>query len=112
MDTERWFERLAAEDEERAPERAPARLKARVFSTLVDRLADDGRLLSLRATKASGAGLCVFEQAVAALPTGETIGSMNPCRICHARILAERLDRAPIFWPNCPYSAFHQKARG
>jgi hypothetical protein len=33
---------------------------------------------------------------------------MNPCRICHARILGERLEKAPIFWPGCPYSEFHK----
>jgi hypothetical protein len=32
---------------------------------------------------------------------------MNPCRVCHARVLGERLERAPIFWPGCPYSEFH-----
>jgi hypothetical protein len=51
--------------------------------------------------------LCVFEQAIAMLPVGAGVGSMNPCRICHARVLGERLDRAPIFWPGCPYSEFH-----
>ena len=50
----------------------------------------------------------MFEQAIASLPLGERIGTMNPCRVCHARVLAERVDHAPIFWPHCPYAAFHR----
>jgi hypothetical protein len=42
------------------------------------------------------------------LPLGEGIGSMNPCRVCHARVLAERVDHALIFWPHCPYAGFHR----
>lgn len=105
METERFLERLAAADAGTRTERAPARLKARIYSALVSRLTETGRLLSLAATKAGGTGLCVFEETVA--PLGEHLGSMNVCRICHARVLAERLERAPVFWPNCPYSAFH-----
>jgi hypothetical protein len=107
MDTERLLERLAAADADRASEPAPARLKARIYSRLINRLSETGRLLSLTATKAGGAGLCVFEETLAALPLGDEIRSMNPCRVCHARVLAERLERAPIFWPHCPYSEFH-----
>jgi hypothetical protein len=83
-------------------------LKARIYSALVKRLSETGPLLSLTETKAAGSGLCVFEEAIAALPVGDRIGSMNPCRVCHARILAERVEHAPIFWPHCPYSAFHR----
>jgi hypothetical protein len=105
--TERLLERLAAADTDAVPERAPARLKATIYSALVNRLSETGPLLSLAETKADGARLCVFEHTLAALPLGERIGSMNPCRICHARVLGEQLDRAPIFWPGCPYSEFH-----
>jgi hypothetical protein len=105
------LERLAAADVERVSEGAPARLKARIYSGLIDRLSDTGPLLSLTATKADGAALCVFEEALAMLPLGEPVGSMNLCRVCHARVLAERLDRAPIFWPNCPYAEFHQRLK-
>jgi hypothetical protein len=97
--TERLLERLAAGDAGALSEPAPARLKATIYSALMR------PLLSLAATKQAGARLCVFEHAVA--PLGERIGSMNPCRVCHARVLGERLDRAPIFWPGCPYSEFH-----
>jgi hypothetical protein len=110
MDDDRWFEELAAMTAVATgtPERAPARLKARIYSALVSHQSTTGPLLSLAATKAAGSGLCVFEQAVASLPLGEGIGSMNPCRVCHARVLAERVDHAPIFWPHCPYAGFHR----
>ena len=107
-DDERWLERLAEEADVDAGVSAPARLKARIYSSLVQRLSQSGPLLSLGATKAAGSGLCVFEEAVAVLPVGEALGSMNPCRVCHARILAERVEHAPIFWPHCPYAAFHR----
>jgi hypothetical protein len=83
-------------------------LKAKIYSALVKQLSESGPLLSLAATKAAGRGLCVFEEAIALLPVGERIGSMNPCRVCHARVLAERVDHAPIFWPHCPYAGFHR----
>ena len=105
MTTDRLLERLAAGD--LAAERAPARLKSRVYSALVNRLAETGPLFSLPATKAAGSRLCVFEEVVCALPLGEDVQSKNPCRICHARSLGERLDWAPIYWPGCPYSKFH-----
>jgi hypothetical protein len=41
------------------------------------------------------------------LPLGTSVSAKNPCRICHARILGERIEHAPIFWPGCPYSEFH-----
>jgi hypothetical protein len=105
MDTHALLERLGAADDA-APEAAPARLKSRVYSALVSRLAEGRPLLGLGETKACGGRLCVFEAIVAALPS-ERLGTMNPCRICHARALGERLDHAPIFWPGCPYSEFH-----
>jgi hypothetical protein len=110
MDDDNWLEQLAEMTEfaTGTPERAPARLKAKIYSALVNLQSEGGPLLSLAATKAAGSGLCVFEQAVASLPLGERIGSMNPCRVCHARVLAERVDQAPIFWPHCPYAEFHR----
>ena len=98
MDDDRWLEQLAGKvDVDTADaRRAPARLKARIYSALVSHLSETGPLLSLADTKAAGNGLCVFEEAIALLPVGERIGSMNPCRVCHARVLAERVDHAPI----------------
>jgi hypothetical protein len=110
MNDDRWFEQLAdaADFDTATPERAPARLKSKIYSALVSHQSETGPLLSLAATSAAGSGLCVFEHAIALLPVGERIGSMNPCRVCHARVLAERVDHAPIFWPHCPYAGFHR----
>jgi hypothetical protein len=107
MDTNRLLERLAAEDVDAPFERAPARLKSRIYSALVNRLAETGQLQSLPATKASGGQLCVFEHTLAIVPCSDAVTSKNPCRVCHARVLGERLEWAPIFWPACPYSKFH-----
>lgn len=111
MDTEHLLERLAATDVDTTLERAPARLKAKIYSALVTRLAETRPLLPLAASKADGGRLCVFEELLRALPVGEQqserLGTMNPCRLCHARVLGERLEWAPIFWPGCPYSKFH-----
>jgi hypothetical protein len=110
MDDDRWLEQLAGKvDFDTAdPGRAPARLKAQIYSALVSHLSQTGPLLSLADTKAAGSGLCVFEEVIALLPVGPRVGSMNPCRVCHARVLAERIDHAPIFWPHCPYAGFHR----
>ena len=108
MSDNAWFERLAEADTHVANERAPATLKSRVYSALVARMAESGPLLDLAETKDAGAHLCVFEHVLTVLPLGSDIRSMNPCRICHARVLGERLEHAPIFWPGCPYSEFHK----
>jgi hypothetical protein len=102
-----WFERLVDASAPRAPDRAPASLTSRIYSALVAGMSETGPLLDLTATKKAGRHLCVFENALAQLPVGTGAHSMNPCRICHARVLGERMTRAPIFWPGCPYSEFH-----
>ncbi len=104
------FEALAA-DAELAPaeDKAPASLKARVYSALVQAQKASGALLSLSQSYAAGGGLCVFEQLVRIAPVGEEIKSLNPCRICHARLLTERFDHAPIYWAHCHYVAFQKK---
>lgn len=99
------FERLA-KSESVAGERAPARLKARTFSALQRLQAQSGPLRSVSETKAAGRSLCVFEELVRISPAGEGIESRNFCRVCHARILGERFEKPPIFWPNCPYVMF------
>jgi hypothetical protein len=85
MDDERWLERVAAATsvEPDVPAPAPARLKARIYSAVVERMAQTGPLLTLQATKAAGSRLCVFEAALAAVPVGDRVGSMNPCRVFH-----------------------------
>jgi hypothetical protein len=102
MNDERWLEQLAeaADLDTAPPERAPARLKSQIYSALVSKQSETGPLLSLAATKAAGSGLCVFEQGIVSLPVGDGIAAMNPCRVCHARVLAERVDHAPVFWPH------------
>ena len=110
MDAERFFLGLAAETAANLRDgRAPARLKARIYSRLTAHQASTGPLLSLRATKAAGRALCVFESALEAIPVGERVKSANPCRACHARYLAEHLDPAPIYWPHCPYTDFQRR---
>ncbi len=84
---------------------APSRLKARVYSALVLRQAAAGPLLTLTKVKADGRELCVFEQLVQIAPTGKTMESLNICRVCHARVLAELVENPPIFWSGCPYVA-------
>jgi hypothetical protein len=109
MDDDRWFGQLAeVTGAEVQPLPAPARLKARIYSALIEQHAASGPLLSLTETKAGGRRLCIFEEVLAHLPVDERVKAKNPCRICHARVLGERLDRAPIFWPGCPYSKFHR----
>jgi hypothetical protein len=104
---ELWFEQLVDMAPIASDDRAPAYLKSKVYSSLVMEMAQSGPLLDLQEVKHAGGHLCVFEHAVVMLPVGTDLRSMNPCRICHARVLGERLEHAPIFWPGCPYSEFH-----
>jgi hypothetical protein len=103
-----WFEQLAEATRDETPDRAPAKLKSKIYSTLVSRMAERGSLLDLAGTRSAGGHLCVFETALAVLPVGAAARTMNPCRICHARVLGERMEKAPIFWPGCPYAEFHK----
>jgi hypothetical protein len=110
MDDERFFTRLA-ETTDAAPhaaDLAPARLKSRLYSSLVARQAASGPLRSLSATKAAGHPLCVFEQVLQIVPSDHA-SSMNPCRVCHARVLAEHFESPPIYWPHCPYVGFQRR---
>jgi hypothetical protein len=107
MSDDLWFERLARVSGDAPRERAPARLTSKVYSAVAARMSETGALLDLKETKTAGGHLCVFENVLAVLPVGSDIRSMNPCRICHARLLGETMEHAPIFWPGCPYSEFH-----
>ena len=98
-----FMERIADGMELATSEVAPARLKAKVYSALVLRQAESGPLLSLPATDACGHKLCVFEELVRIAPVGEGAKSGNICRLCHARVLAEHMENAPIYWSGCPY---------
>jgi hypothetical protein len=95
----------AAENAADAAPRVSSRLQSRIFSQLVELEQAQGPLRTLRESRSAGAQLCVFEAAVAALPS-EDLQSRNPCAVCHARLLGERVERAPIYWPGCAYSTF------
>ncbi len=101
------FQQLFSESEsETADEKAPPSLKARLYSALIRVQQATGPLASLDATVAAGRGICVWEQLVHIAPIGEGAKSPFFCSVCHARVLAERFDYPPIFWPDCPYSDF------
>jgi len=102
---ERFMEKIAAVELTES-ESAPNSLKARVYSALLERQTETGRLESLAQSHARGHELCVFEQFVRISPVGETAKSLNICRVCHARVLAEHMDHPPIYWEGCPYVAF------
>jgi len=102
---ERFMEKIAAvELAELEP--APPYLKARVYSALLVQQTETGHLESLTRCHSRGHELCVLEQLVRISPIGETANSLNICRVCHARVLAEHMDQPPIFWPGCPYVEF------
>jgi len=104
---ERLLEDTAAEGREDA--KAPSRLKSRIYSALMRQQAANGALLNLPATRAAGRGLCVFEVMTSASPVAERVKELNICRVCHARVLAERVEGAPIFWKHCPYADFQRR---
>jgi len=88
--------------------KTPASLKAKIYSGLLSIQSQTGPLASLTATSTNGRGLCIFEEAVRILPIGEQVKSLNFCRVCHGRLLGEKLSKAPIYWKNCPYADFHR----
>ena len=89
--------------------RAPSRLKSRIYSALIGRQQSDGPLLNLSEVKARGRRLCVFEELVQIASVGESAKQPNFCRVCHARILAENVENAPVYWPGCPYAQFQNR---
>ena len=99
--SELWDEFAASGD-------APARLKSRIFSRVNLEQAKEGPLASVSESKAAGRALCVFENIMEVAPTGDAIKRMNYCRVCHARMLAENMEDAPIWWPGCPYADFQK----
>ena len=104
-----WLEFAAATDASAAePDDAPARLKSRIFSRLNLEQTKEGPLATISESKAQGRALCVFEEIMEHAPTGEAIKRMNYCRVCHARVLAETMEKAPIWWAGCPYAEFQK----
>ena len=104
-----FFERLAelAEPGEEKL-RAPSRLKSKIYSSLVRRMEESGPILGVEPTCETHR-LCVFEGLIQIAPLPESVGSVNFCKFCHARVLAERFERAPIYWSGCPYAAFQDR---
>ena len=88
--------------------RAPSRLKSKLYSSLMNRIEETGPILAVESTCETH-DLCVFEGLVNIAPLPERVGSVNLCRFCHARILAERFERAPIYWAGCPYVGFQDR---
>ena len=103
---EQFIEKVANQTELTVPERAPSDLKARVYSALMRREAETGLLSSLSDCEAQGHDLCVFEKLVEIASVGERAKSLNFCRVCHARVLAEHFENPPIYWNGCPYVQF------
>ncbi len=85
---------------------APTRLQSRIYSALMLAQAEEGPLRSLGETEACGRGLCVFEKLVEITPVPEDLQTFNYCRICHGRIMGERIEDPPLYWPGCPYAQF------
>ena len=106
LSDDEFLERIAIQSEPDERGVAPSRLKSRIYSALMRRQAETGPLLGLQQTKASGHDLCVFEELVRIAPVGEAAKCLNLCRVCHARMLGEKLEHPPIYWPNCPYVRF------
>ena len=104
-----FFEQLARASETAKGQPAPSRLKAKLLTSLLRKQEESGPLRMLSETQARGYGLCIFEETWARMVSGDTAGSFNCCSLCHARVLAEHIERAPLYWGNCPYAAFSKK---
>lgn len=105
-DFEEFSELLNAPEQQ--DEHAPPSLKARLYSALVRKQQESGPLASLEATVSAGRAICVFERLVQIAAVGEKAQSPFFCEVCHARVLAEHFDQAPIFWAGCPYVKFKE----
>lgn len=106
---DRFFEWLSGIEPSDLSAPAPSRLKARIYTALTRRQAESGPLASLSNTRASGGELCIFEQFVEISPLPESAKCRNYCTVCHARILAENIEKAPIYWSHCPYVRFQNR---
>ena len=86
---------------------ASSRLKSQLYSKMIATQELTGPLVQLGVSKAQGQELCVFEQIMASAPV-KSLQEYQYCKICHARVLGEAFENAPIFWPNCPYAEFQK----
>ena len=99
------IQRILRAAEAETPAAVSSRLKSRIFSKLIQMEQEQGPLRVLSESRSAGEILCIFETVVAALPS-DNLQSRNPCAVCHARILGERVEQAPLYWPGCPYTTF------
>jgi hypothetical protein len=111
ISTDHLLTRLAADAQEREPaaEKTSSRLKSRIYSALIRKQQESGPLQTVSDTKGSGSPLCYFEDLVQIVPVGERAEQFNCCSVCHARVLGERVEPAPIWWPHCPYVRFQNR---
>ena len=103
---EEFFRMLPAPPETAHEECASSRLRARIYSALIREQQQTGPLRNLSETEEAGHGLCIFEKLVQIAPVGERAKSPFFCWACHARVVAENVENAPIFWTHCPYVVF------
>lgn len=87
---------------------APSSLKARLYSDLIRRQQETGPLASLNQSVSAGHDICIFEKLVQIAPVSDRAKSPFFCEVCHARVLAEHFDHAPIYWAGCPYVKFRK----
>ena len=99
------FSRLFSQADEVGEQISPS-LKARLYSALIHEQQRSGPLCTLDETVSFGRALCVFEKLVQIAPVGENLKSRFYCQVCHARLLGENFDNAPIYWHHCPYVQF------
>jgi hypothetical protein len=102
-----WFEDLAALAPSVEGSAASTCAKSRLYSRLIAEQEKQGPLAPLSETLARGGDLCVFERIVEIAPV-DSLQTFQYCKVCHARVLGERVENAPIFWPHCPYSEFQK----
>ena len=106
---DRLIELLAQRLEDANEPGASSRLKAKLLTAILRSQEASGPLRSLDETRSRGYELCVFENIWERVTTGETAHCFNCCTLCHARVLAEHIENAPIYWGNCPYVALGKK---
>jgi len=102
---DKWDELLTASADASSAPAVSSRLKSRLLSQLVRLEQAQGPLRILSDNKMLGDTLCVFEEIIAAMPSSD-LQSRYPCNVCHARVVAERVEKAPIYWPGCPYARY------
>lgn len=109
---EDWFERLAeataSEPSASEPGKVSSRLKSRIFSAIMSAETAQGPLASLSSCGEHGRELCLWERLIQISPAPEAIKSLNHCYFCHARLMAEHFEGAPLPWRGCPYAAFQK----